>query len=65
VRPWRLNAAAYDEAVATLAAESRLALGGRPVRTRWDEALARRMHHAGIAVHEESPLSVLLTDLAH
>lgn len=63
-QPWRLTAAAYDEAVATAAAESRLALTGGPVPTRWDETLARRMRQAGVAVHEESLLPVLLTDLA-
>ncbi len=63
--PWRLNAADYDDAIATLRAESRLALSGAPVRIRWDEALAARMRHVGIAVHEESLLPVLLTDLTH
>lgn len=64
-QPWRLNATDYDEAVATIGAESRLALNGAPVRTRWDETLAARMRHADIAVHEESLLPVLLTDLGH
>jgi uncharacterized protein (TIGR02679 family) len=63
-QPWRLSAADYDEAAAALEPESRLTLSGAPVRTRWDDALAGRMLHAGIAVHEESLLPVLLTDLA-
>jgi uncharacterized protein (TIGR02679 family) len=61
--PWRLSAADYDQAVAALGADSRLALSGAPVRIRWDEALPPRMRHVGIAVHEESLLPVLLADL--
>lgn len=61
--PWRLGAADYDEAITTLKAESRLALTGSPVATPWDTTLAAKMRDAGLAIHEESLLQVLLGDL--
>ena len=61
--PWRLTATGYSDAVADLEAGSRLALAGSPVATSWDPALAARMRRAGVAVHEESLLPVLLGDL--
>jgi uncharacterized protein (TIGR02679 family) len=60
--PWRLSAADYDDAIATLQAESRLALTGSPVATPWDIALAARMREVGLALHEASLLPALLGD---
>jgi uncharacterized protein (TIGR02679 family) len=61
--PWRMNGADYATVAGDLAAESGLALTGAPVPTPWDPELSRLMLSRGLAVHEESLLSVLLTDL--
>lgn len=61
--PWRLTATDYDHALTTLGNGAQLELSGTAVRTDWDQDLAVRMHQAGTAVHEESILPTLLTDL--
>lgn len=62
-RPWRLAAADYTSAVASLPADGRLDLTGRPGPTPWAPDLAATMTRAGIVVHEEAVLAELLKDL--
>lgn len=61
--PWRMGAADYLAAVETLSPDARLELSGVPVGTPWDERLATVMRRHRVAVHEESVLPTLLTDL--
>lgn len=58
--PWRMGAGDYRSA----APEGRLALTGAPVEASWDVRLSAAMVEAGVAVHEEQVLDVLLADLA-
>jgi len=64
-RPWRMNATDYEEHVA--AARDRgtplRQLSGPPVEAAWDPELTSAMTALGAAVHEESALELLLTDL--
>lgn len=55
--PWRYAAADYTP-------DDGPPLTSEPVEAVWDNALARRMHAAGTAVHEESQLDTLIADLA-
>jgi uncharacterized protein (TIGR02679 family) len=61
--PWRLTAGDYEEAVSSLPADEMLSLEGKSVPTPWDPALALVMARQGVAVHEESLLDLLLSDL--
>lgn len=61
--PWRLAANDYEAAANSLPADETLALEGKPVPTPWDPALAVAMTRQGVAVHEESLLKLLLSDL--
>ncbi len=61
--PWRMRAVDYRAAIAGLPADRRPTLTGRPVATPWDPGLAAAMDAAGVAIHEESLLPDLLTDL--
>ena len=54
--PWRFTAADYCP-------DHGPALAGPVVEARWDSELMARMREAGIAIHEESELEVLLADL--
>ncbi|MGH3373429.1 MAG: TIGR02679 family protein [Actinoallomurus sp.] len=64
-RPWRMNVADYEEHVA--AARDRgtplRPLSGSPTDAAWDPELTPAMTALGAAVHEESALELLLTDL--
>jgi uncharacterized protein (TIGR02679 family) len=64
-RPWRMCAADYEQHVA--AARDRgtplRPLTGSPVDAVWDPELTPAMTAVGAAVHEESALELLLTDL--
>lgn len=64
-RPWRMTAADYEQHVA--AARDRgtplRPLTGSPVDAAWDPELTPAMTTLGAAVHEESALELLLTDL--
>lgn len=60
VQPWRFG---RDDYLAAVTGPT-LALGGSVAATPWDVALAATMNATGLAVHEESLLDVLLTDLA-
>lgn len=62
VQPWRFGTEDYVRAVAAGGA-SALALGGAVGPTPWDTGLQVGMNAAGVAVHEESLLGVLLGDL--
>ena len=59
-RPWRMGAQDY---VAALQRGGREPLTGTPAATPWDEQLAVAMRHHSVAVHEESLLDVLLSDV--
>ncbi len=61
---WRMSAADYRGAVAGLDSDHAVALTGKAVATPWDPALASAMATHGLAVHEESLLHDLVTDLA-
>jgi uncharacterized protein (TIGR02679 family) len=61
--PWRLTALDYEAAVSCLPADEALSLEGKSVPTPWDPALAVVMARQGVAVHEESLLNLLLSDL--
>jgi len=54
--PWRFSAVDY-------APVQGAELRGTPVAASWDAALAAKMQAAGLAVHEEACLSILLQDL--
>ncbi|MGI8940215.1 MAG: TIGR02679 family protein, partial [Iamia sp.] len=58
--PWRMGEADYRAA----AGAARKPLTGRSVAASWDPGLAPAMIEAGLAVHEEQVISVLLGDLA-
>ena len=60
VEPWRFG---RDDYVSAITRPS-LTLGGHVAATPWDAELAVEMNRAGLAVHEESLLDVLLADLA-
>jgi uncharacterized protein (TIGR02679 family) len=64
-RPWRMNAADYEEHVATARERGTplRPLSGSPVDAAWDRELTPAMTALGAAVHEESALELLLTDL--
>jgi hypothetical protein len=58
-----MSAADYRTAVTRLDADQAVALTGKPLSTAWDPGLTSAMSTHGLAVHEESVLSDLLTDL--
>ncbi len=58
---WRFTAADYAAGIG--AGRAGPALIGAPAASRWDEALARAMGSAGIAVPEEQVLGDLIADL--
>lgn len=62
---WRMGAADYEEALAAAGASvgELLPLEGRPVTAVWDAELTASMERAGVAVHEEAVLDVLVADL--
>jgi uncharacterized protein (TIGR02679 family) len=64
-RPWRMNAADYEEHVATARERGTplRPLSGSPVDAVWDPELTPAMAALDAAVHEESALELLLTDL--
>ena len=64
-RPWRMNATDYEEhvAVARERGTPLRPLSGSPVGAVWDPELTPAMTALGAAVHEESALELLLTDL--
>jgi uncharacterized protein (TIGR02679 family) len=62
--PWRLGSRDYEAALSGLPSDEMLALEGRSVPTPWDPDLAVVMARQGVAVHEESLLNQLLSDLA-
>lgn len=64
-RPWRMNAADYEEHVTTARERGTplRPLSGSPVEAVWDPELTPAMTALGAAVHEESALELLLTDL--
>jgi uncharacterized protein (TIGR02679 family) len=63
--PWRMNSGDYEQHVAT--ARSRgtplQQLSGQPVQAEWDAELTAAMRTIDVAVHEESALELLLSDL--
>ncbi|MFI9536825.1 DUF2399 domain-containing protein [Nocardia fusca] len=59
---WRMSADDYREAVHSGTAQ--FPLTGSPMDTPWDPELSLAMKRAGIAIHEESLISVLLADLS-
>jgi len=61
--PWRMGAADYLDAVATVAPDLRLPLTGPPEPTPWDSDLAPAMARTNLAVHEEALVALLLADL--
>ncbi len=63
--PWRMSADDYERAVgeSQRRAAPALALRGEPVEAVWDPELAASMIACGVAIHEESVLETLLTDL--
>jgi uncharacterized protein (TIGR02679 family) len=61
--PWRMAAPDYEHALAAVGAGEVLSLEGRPVAAVWDATLTAAMERAGVAVHEEAVLDVLVTDL--
>ncbi|GAA3411939.1 TIGR02679 family protein [Streptosporangium vulgare] len=63
LKPWRMSADDYRNAVATLPPDARLALTGSPNPTPWDPVLEDAMRRRNFAVHEEMLLPTLLTDL--
>jgi uncharacterized protein (TIGR02679 family) len=63
--PWRMSRADYEHALAAagVGMTELLPLEGRPVVAAWDAKLAAVMERAGVAVHEEAVLDVLVMDL--
>lgn len=61
--PWRMGEGDYRRAVKALPEGSALPLSGRRSATEWDLGLALAMTELGVAVHEESLLDALLSDL--
>lgn len=64
--PWRFGAADYVAAVEAMRERGTplLRLAGAPVETGWDPGLGVVMAREDVAVHEESMIETLLTDLA-
>jgi len=64
-RPWRMDSADYESAVSDALAEGvdPAPLEGTPVNAVWDTGLTAAMSRAGVAIHEESLLDVLVHDL--
>lgn len=62
-QPWRYDAAAYSQAIASL--PDLPPLKGNAVETPWDPALAPAMLAGGFKVEEEQVLASLIADLAH
>lgn len=66
VQPWRMRAGDYEEHV-TRARQRRTPLNplsGPAREAGWDPELAAAMHSLGVAVHEESALDLLVSDLS-
>jgi uncharacterized protein (TIGR02679 family) len=65
-RPWRMNAADYEQHVSVARARRTplQALSGPAVDAGWDPELAPAMRALGVAVQEESALELILADLA-
>jgi uncharacterized protein (TIGR02679 family) len=62
-QPWRYDAEAYGEAIASL--PDLPPLKGSAVETIWDPALAPAMMAGGFKVEEEQVLALLIADLEH
>lgn len=62
-RPWRMSSDDYLQACGASSPENVTALTGTPIRAVWDADLEHVMQRQGIAIHEESQLLLLLTDL--
>jgi uncharacterized protein (TIGR02679 family) len=64
-RPWRMNAADYEEHVATARDRGTplLPLTGTPAEAWWDPELTPAMRAMGVAVQEESALDLIISDL--
>ncbi len=62
---WRMKAADYEGALAAAGASvvELLPLEGRPIAAVWDADLSASMERAGLAVHEEAVLDVMVADL--
>jgi hypothetical protein len=62
---WRMGTVDYEGALAAAGAGvvELLPLEGRPVAALWDAELTAAMERAGVAVHEEAALDVLVPDL--
>jgi uncharacterized protein (TIGR02679 family) len=62
---WRMGAADYEDALAAAGTSvvELLPLEGRPAAAIWDAELTASMERAGVAVHEEAVLDVLVADL--
>jgi hypothetical protein len=58
--PWRFGAVDYRAGVAG----TEPILLGRPVAASWDDQLAEAMVELGGALHEESVIEMLMSDLA-
>jgi Protein of unknown function C-terminus (DUF2399) len=58
-----MSAADYRKAVNGLDPDHAVALTGAEVLTPWDPALTAAMSARGLAIHEESVLADLLSDL--
>ncbi|MFC9680827.1 TIGR02679 family protein [Streptomyces sp. NPDC056948] len=63
VRPWRMSAHDYRTAAARQSAPARLPLQGTVTATPWDPQLSLTMQEHDTAIHEESQLPLLRTDL--
>jgi uncharacterized protein (TIGR02679 family) len=63
-QPWRMTASDYLSAVESQRPTARLTLTGHAEPTPWDHQLSPAMARLGVAVHEESIIDTLLTDLS-
>ncbi|MEW9554090.1 TIGR02679 family protein [Nonomuraea sp. NPDC050783] len=62
--PWRMRTGDYLAAVATLPPDSVLTLTGTPAPTPWEPNLTEAMRRQNLAIHEETLMPILLTDLS-
>ena len=63
VRPWRMSATDYEDAVHANARPGRVLLSEASRDTPWDSRLATVMRRHGVAIHEEELLDILLHDV--
>ncbi|SEG85267.1 TIGR02679 family protein [Actinacidiphila yanglinensis] len=61
--PWRMGSSDYRDALTSIRGDHALGLSGPPTPSHWDPALATSMTRAGVAIHEEALLPLLLNDL--